>query len=135
MNPIVQIKYIGRKATKRDNVADTGLEWTPGQVHSVPRVAAIKLLRHPDVWVTDEAIDLPRLPRRDPIRDATDPVEDEEEEENGHVRQASVLPNISTMNVKSLVALAKSRFGRDLDESKAAADLRQEIVAMENGGV
>jgi hypothetical protein len=46
-----QIQYIGKKPEKRDNVAGTGLVWTPGQAHPVedPKKVAL-LLAHPDVW-------------------------------------------------------------------------------------
>ena len=36
----VPVEYVGKKAVKRDNVANTGLEWTPGQVHIVPPLVA-----------------------------------------------------------------------------------------------
>ena len=44
------IRYIGKKPYKRDNVAGTGLEWQPGEVHTVDDIAAAKLLRHTDIW-------------------------------------------------------------------------------------
>lgn len=44
------IQYHGPKVSKRDNVARTGLVWTPGQVHFVPDEAAQKLLAYPSIW-------------------------------------------------------------------------------------
>lgn len=44
------IQYHGPKPLKRDNVARTGLVWTPGQVHFVPDEAAQKLLAYPSIW-------------------------------------------------------------------------------------
>lgn len=47
----MRIKYVGLKAVKKDNVAGTGLEWIPDQVHEVPDpVAAAKLLAYPLIW-------------------------------------------------------------------------------------
>lgn len=46
----MQIKYVGVKPSKTDNVAGTRLTWLPGQVHEVDVVAAAKLLKHPDIW-------------------------------------------------------------------------------------
>ena len=47
------IKYIGEKALKHDNVADTGLAWTQGQVHEVEDAKAARLLRHAYVWAKE----------------------------------------------------------------------------------
>ena len=50
------IQYHGPKPRKRDNVARTGLTWTPGQVHPVADDVAAKLLAYSSIWreVTDE---------------------------------------------------------------------------------
>jgi hypothetical protein len=49
------IKYVGLKPLKSDNVAGTGLTWTPGQVHKVASLDACqKLLKHSDVWALVE---------------------------------------------------------------------------------
>jgi hypothetical protein len=44
------IQYIGKKPSKADTIARTGLNWTPGQVHPVADDAALKLLGFPTVW-------------------------------------------------------------------------------------
>ncbi|MEX2964604.1 hypothetical protein [Microbulbifer sp. TYP-18] len=47
----LNIKYIGNKATKRDTVCHSGIEWAgKGDVQPVPGNIAAKLLRHRDVW-------------------------------------------------------------------------------------
>lgn len=52
----MRISYIGDKPSKVDNVAGTGLTWTPGQVHEVENLeAARKLLAHSGVWALDDA--------------------------------------------------------------------------------
>jgi len=46
-----RIVYIGRKGMKADNVAQTGLTWTPGEIHEVPDAKkADKLLEYSNVW-------------------------------------------------------------------------------------
>lgn len=46
-----KIVYIGNKPQKSDNVAGTGLSWTPGQTHEVEDdKKAEKLLEHTSVW-------------------------------------------------------------------------------------
>lgn len=48
---MAKIKYVGKKAKKDDNVANTGLTWRPGEVLEVnDEIAVEKLLRHKDVW-------------------------------------------------------------------------------------
>ena len=44
------IQYIGTRTSKTDNVAGTGLTWTPEQVHPVSDDRAAKLLGYPSVW-------------------------------------------------------------------------------------
>lgn len=51
------IRYIGRKATKIDNVAGTAAVWTGhGDVQEVNDRAAAKLIAHPDVWELTTAL-------------------------------------------------------------------------------
>ena len=45
-----QVQYVGVKSRKMDNIAGTGLVWTPLQVHPVPDDAAARLLAYPNVW-------------------------------------------------------------------------------------
>ena len=47
----MRIVYLGNKATKFDNVAQTGLTWTRGAVHEVSdEKKAAKLIEHKQVW-------------------------------------------------------------------------------------
>jgi hypothetical protein len=46
----MKIKYVGRKDSRDDNVASTGLVWKKGQVHEVSPNKAALLLLHPDIW-------------------------------------------------------------------------------------
>ncbi len=52
----MRIKYIGKKDSRADTVAGTGIVWHgQGDVHEVPDAVAPKLLKHADVWaVADE---------------------------------------------------------------------------------
>jgi hypothetical protein len=51
-----KIVYIGTKEQKGDNVAQTGLVWTRGQIHEVlDDKKADKLLEHPHVWADAES--------------------------------------------------------------------------------
>lgn len=47
----MQIAYIGIKEIKGDNIAQTGLVWTRGQVHEVAdEKKSLKLLEHSLIW-------------------------------------------------------------------------------------
>lgn len=48
------ITYVGKKSSRSDSVAETGLVWKPGQVHVVTDAVAEKLLKHADVWAAVE---------------------------------------------------------------------------------
>lgn len=59
----MRIKYVGNKPSKEDNVAGTGLRWTPGQVHEVASLeACAKLVVHSGVWVIDQETPAPCAP-------------------------------------------------------------------------
>lgn len=47
---MINIKYVGKKDSRADTVANTGLVWTKGQVHPVSDSKAALLLVHPDIW-------------------------------------------------------------------------------------
>lgn len=49
------VVYVGKKKVKRDTVAGTGLVWCGfGDTHRVPHSSAVRLFRHPDVWVSEK---------------------------------------------------------------------------------
>lgn len=51
----MKIAYIGIKEIKGDNIAQTGLVWTRGQVQEVAdEKKALKLLEHPLIWANVE---------------------------------------------------------------------------------
>ena len=80
----MNITYVGKKESREDSVAGTGLVWRQGETLPVPIAAAAVLLRHPDTWaradddVTDDGepeIEPTALaPRRDEADEARDAV-------------------------------------------------------------
>lgn len=75
MNQAKLIRYVGKKARKKDTVADTGTVWAgPGDVQEVEHGAAVKLLEHPDVWVEHKAgAKAPKAPATDDSSEGGDP--------------------------------------------------------------
>jgi hypothetical protein len=67
------IVYVGGKPSKADNVAGTGLVWSPGQSHEVADpLACAKLLRHTGVWM--------QAPANPPERGITLPISPDEDD-------------------------------------------------------
>ena len=67
-----KLQYIGKKASKPDNICKTGLIWEgPGDVKEVPSVVAERLLQHTDIWrdVTDEVQKTGQAPAIDGLID------------------------------------------------------------------
>lgn len=49
------IEYVGKKPSRADTLAGTGIVWNgPGDVQEVPDEAVPRLLMHPDVWAVAE---------------------------------------------------------------------------------
>ncbi len=68
-NRTQNIVYIGRKRFKPDNVAGTDTVWLEyGDVQEVPYKASVKLLKHPDVWVTEK--EFAKMPKALPKKSA-----------------------------------------------------------------
>lgn len=55
MSEAIRIKYVGRRPFYREGCYGSSLEFAKGESRLVHRDLAVKLLRHPDVYVMDEA--------------------------------------------------------------------------------
>ena len=53
----VPVKYIGKRDRYVDGIYGTMITWTKGETILVPAEHAVKMLRHPDVWVKGEKKD------------------------------------------------------------------------------
>ncbi|MDS1141718.1 hypothetical protein RE432_14850 [Pusillimonas sp. SM2304] len=142
MNPetdnraLVPVEYVGKKAEKTDNVAGTGLVWTPGQIHYVPPLMAQKLAKHPDVWriAEDAAVD------DDPARiglvvTQTDAglqstVVDEKKPEV--TPQTFDLPNLQGMTRSDIAAYAAANFNTNIPANGKKEDMITQIVSLAN---
>lgn len=64
-----ELVYVGRKPVKKDTVAGTGIIWAGyGDAQEVPHAAAVKMLQHPDVWVTRKVFEA-NYPAKSPHAD------------------------------------------------------------------
>lgn len=97
--------YIGTKERKEDNVAGTGLSWTPGQTHEVSALAASKLSAHPSVWEVD-------MEGEEPKKAVAKPQKVEEEP----IRPA--LADLSQMTKAQIVEYAQRELGVEIPDEK-----------------
>jgi len=145
----VPVEYVGKKAVKRDNVANTGLEWFPGQIHIVPPLVAQKLMRYADIWREADPDAVNEDPSKvgiiigDPATLANSragegaqgltagqqPPAGQQQDEQP---QTFDLPNLQGMTKADLQAFSASQFNHQLDATMKKEDMVQAIVTLAN---
>lgn len=112
MSQLIKIVYVGKKPTAYDNVAKSGKCWNgPGDVQEVTEDQAKQLLKYPDQWDVVDADDAGILNTQ-----STTEVTDE----NGEsvlVDENALKKPLEKMTKAELVALAKAKWGKELDAS------------------
>lgn len=106
------IQYIGSREYHRDVTYGTG-EWAKGQTKSVSPAIALKMLRHPDVYI--ESVE-------DSDEIVVQPVDKANDDEKA--RTDDLLLTIQTMSKEAAVDFAKAHFQRNLDKRKSVENLR-----------
>lgn len=122
----IKIKYVGKKPAATDNVAGSRVTWDgPGDVKEVTVAQAKTLLKYPDQWALVNSSDVGRLsaPVTIGVKDDDGTLAVVNTEELGRP--------LEKMSKPELVALAKSKFGKDLDASKPKKLLIDEIEEFE----
>lgn len=104
----VPIKYIGNRDEHKDNLYGTGLEFAPGQVHSVSAAVAAKMLAHTDVYEQSG----------DATQGAAATTQDSEP-----TKLPVPLVNLDGMNSVELVNFAQQHYGEHF-----AADMPEEAM-------
>jgi len=114
MTKLIKIVYIGKKPYAYDNVASSGKCWNgKGDVQEVTETQAKQLLKYTDQWELVDAADADSV--NTPV---TTQVVDEDGE-SVEVDATSLLKPLEKMNKAELVALAKAKWGKELDATKA----------------
>ena len=115
-NGLIPIKYVGLKPMRPDSVAGTGLVWLPGETHEVEPGAALKLLKHPDVWADARA------------EEDQAPIEAKAEEKPAEppkeAEYAPPLVDLNGMSKQALTEFAARELHEELDQKKSVKDLR-----------
>lgn len=114
MTTLIKIVYVGKKPTAYDNVAKTGKCWNgQGDVQEVTEDQAKQLLKYPDQWDVVDADDAGILSTQ-----STTEVTGEDGEQV-HVGADALKKPLERMRKEELVALAKAKWGKELDAKKA----------------
>lgn len=118
------VKYVGRKARKEDNVAQTGAVWSPGSIVPVNDQAAAKLLQFPDVWIAVTVEEAGDATKADEAAPPTPAVVLLTEEESDRVIHQINLQSMTKVDLRQYAARA---FGKDLAEDMRIQDMRREV--------
>lgn len=114
MSELIKIVYVGKKPFAYDNVAKSGKCWQGnGDVQEVTVSQAKQLLKHPDQWDVVDPDDA-GIVNTQTTTEVTD-----EDGENVQVTSADLAKPLEKMTKPELVALAKAKWGKELDVSKA----------------
>lgn len=118
---MIPIKYIGHRPVYRDGACGSELVFEQGQTLTVAEEFAVKMLRHPSVYVRGELGD------EDAVAPATaKKVKATDDEDPAHTMRDS----IAQMNKEALETFAKTHFSVDLDKRKSIGDLRAQVTGL-----
>lgn len=130
---LVPVQYVGKKQEKTDDIAGTGLVWTPNQVHYVPPLVAQKLFKHPDVWAEADEDALDPATVGLVVESQTLPgAEADSEKKDEEQVPPIVLPNLMGMTKPDLVNYAEKTFNQKLPDAMKKEDMAAQIVALAN---
>ncbi len=118
----MKIRYIGKKASKTDNLYGTGIIWNgTGDVQEVPGNAGHKLILHTDCW---EAVGPVPPIENEPQVPATRPEEE--------MTEMPPLVDLSNMTKGDLEEYALAHFNVNLDKRKNKDSLVHEVTTLMN---
>lgn len=138
------VRYIGKKDQKADNVAGTGIVWNgPSDVQQVPDSAFAKLMQHPGVW-EDAGADAVDGHATNTAETETNPQNTETEpsesattvrvEDTVDVDSLPPMPNLDGMDKPALRDFAQRHFGHEFHHNAGEAKMRQAIIGLMNRG-
>ena len=115
MSDTTSIKYIGARAEYTDGTYGTRIHWLRGESKMVPTDKAVKMLRHPDVYVAGDAgAPTPGVPGEP---DKEDDVQD--------MRDA-----IASMGKDAVIQYAQTKFNMKLDKRQSVEGLRTAAIQL-----
>jgi hypothetical protein len=113
------IKYIGKRASIKDSIYGTNISWDQGGTKLVPIAAAVKMLKHVDVYALGEAIE-GQLPESQPVKKDETPDE----------KTQGVRDTIANMGKAALTEMADAQYRIKLDKSLSVAAMRARVTQL-----
>lgn len=138
---MVKIAYVGKKASKDDNVTFTGTVWDgPNDVQEVEEPFAVKLLDHPNIWQLAKG-EKPLVPAEGVKPETDDTVKGrkrqeqlrKELEEDEEEREA-VRVDLDRMTKDAIIGHVKRTFGIDMPKGRTLDQIRQEAKDLTKRG-
>ena len=127
----IGVKYIGRRPSFRDRLFGTGLEFAQGQAHPIPADTARKFLHHASEFERDDKAIAKRIPADD-----AETLEQAKAREK-QIQDAKALDEVqylrdqvARMEKNELEAMAKSKYGMDLDKRRSVTNMREEVISL-----
>lgn len=115
---MAKIMYVGKKPSKSDNVAGTGIFWSKsGDVQEVEDPEAVeKMLAHPDVWcvVADK--------HGDPVKPAAKPKPKVKEVDENF--DLPPIVNFQALGKDAIERYARQHLGYEVDQRHRLSDIR-----------
>lgn len=132
----VPVKYIGRRETWTDRIYGTGLTYESGQVRTLPKAVAAKLLYHVDLFEQVEAASA-EAPAQDEPADDTKHMLDEgakqTEAKEEQAREFEIIDQVRQMSDKNTLAdFAMTKYQIKLNKTKSVANLQNEVIELVN---
>lgn len=117
---MIAIKYIGHRPVYRDGACGSELVFEQGQTLPVADEFAVKMLRHPSVYVRGE------LGENEPEAPEAKKTKATDDEDPAQTMRDSIVQ----MNKDALETFAKTHFSVDLDKRKSVGDLRMQVTGL-----
>jgi len=118
----IPLRYVGKKPAAYDNIARSGKTWNGhGDVQLVTDAQAKLLLKFPDQWALEDQSDAPLVesPESLTVTDA--------DGQDVSIDPVELKKPYEKMNKTELKALAKDKWGKDLDLRKSTKDLIDQV--------
>lgn len=117
------ITYIGHRPVYKDGACGSEVTFTQGQTLAIPEQFAVRMLKHPSVYVLATGKDAKSAPFADvPALD-----EDAQREKEQHDKH-DVRDTIQRMDKDALKVFAKTHWSYNLDGRKSQDAMRDEVL-------
>lgn len=123
-NAKLPVKYIGFYPVYVDRMYGTGIVFEQNATVLVPDIAALKLLRHTDMFERGEKGDAVDVETDTPVIDEKSAELERLEEENG------IIDQIAVMDKQALKQFAMQNYEQNIDTRKNIETLRDEVRNM-----